>query len=119
MEMESSIESISDWIQSNPNHTFIIRKQELHNVDEIRIKIDHVEVTHNPHAKLDDYMAENALLLQGEGEFIGETKAALPQGTYEIALTEPWTANSEAGTLRIATDRASYILTPEPASSLH
>lgn len=118
--MQIPMEKATEWIrsQARTHPVFMIRKHEYHDVDEVRMRIDEIELSRNAFADVDDYVAKQALLLRGEGAFVGQIDAPLPEDTYEIALAEPCLIEQEGSSLRITTHRATYTVTPESAAPI-
>jgi hypothetical protein len=111
--MNPSPEAVSNWMRSQAAHTFIIEKKEQQDTDLIRIQVEQVEAGHQGNLDPDDYVAEHAIMIHGEGCQIGEAEAALPHSVYEIPLIGECEFQAGEDELLITTERAKYVIRPE------
>ncbi len=110
--MNQSPDQIQKWLDSRKNQVLKITKVEEGDLDKASIRLRQVNLVE--HDDIDDYLSAQALLLMGEGTIkTDEGSAPLPRQTYEIALTDQWTSESDEKRLRVYTERGTYTIEPE------
>ncbi len=105
--MHQSPDKIQQWLQDNKDRVLTIRKEEDGHLNKITIRLQDVDMVH--HQDTDDYLSDQALLLKGEGTVsIDGGTAPLPSDTFEISLTDQWSASSNHRSLQLQTERGNY-----------
>ncbi|KXZ15048.1 hypothetical protein AXI59_04120 [Bacillus nakamurai] len=106
----------SEWLKQQIGQTLDIRKGELtdsqneiSDLDQIMLHLDDVLVRKTNHP--DDYVAEEELVLKGQGTtYTEEGNVPLPQDAYEIPLLGDIKIQQEHDGLKVHTDRAVYTI---------
>jgi hypothetical protein len=106
--MQSPIEQVETWINTKQSPSFTISKEEHGDLDQININIEKVSLGTQPVVDPDGYVAEQALLLHGQGSLING--APLPQNVYEIPLFGTWVTHDKGSRMQIETERAVYTI---------
>ncbi|MBL4968616.1 hypothetical protein [Bacillus halotolerans] len=107
---------LSEWLRERIGQTLDIRKGELTNnqdeisdLDQIVLHLQKVGIRSANHP--DDYVANDELVLEGEGTtFTEDGDVPLPQNAYEIPLLGDIHIHQENGGLKVLTDRAVYTI---------
>lgn len=111
--MEPRAEEIADWLAERIDTPLAIRKEEQGDVDKVLMTLR--KVTYLPgDPRRDDYVEEDRIVLSGEGQIQAEEGAAeLPRDSYEIPLRSGFQYLAQGQQLRVTTDRAAYLVTPQ------
>jgi hypothetical protein len=120
--MKQQLETITEWLDGCKGHTLHIQKQEDNDRDLTLIQLENVTITHDVSDRGDDYIAENELILHGSGYVYNTDDGnhpALPQNQYEIPLLRGWRGDMTQGTLRLVTDRGTYLIQRQEDLSVH
>lgn len=111
--MEQSIQQLMDWLNKHLNHTIVIDKHEIRDLDKVLFNLEGVEFRSSEDV-VDEYLG-TALILRGNGSTLnadGEL-VALPQSTYDLVVDGLRIVNIEDNKIEINTDRAKYSITVE------
>jgi hypothetical protein len=105
--MENTLQSVVDWLRTQENRSLTIRKEEEGHTDTIDLELQEVQIRERQ--PYDDYIAEDAILLRGEGRLHnGEELVPLPGDSFEIPITDRLEYVRDSGRTTIRTDRAVY-----------
>jgi len=109
--MEQHVERLSGWLNAHVDHTIVIEKKELSDLDIVHFRLEEVAFR-NAEDVIDDYL-DSALILKGHGSTLnrdGEL-VPLPQPNYEIAVSGLHLGPLAEERIQVDTDRANYVLT--------
>jgi len=106
--MESPISEIQNWMESKAGQTFLIRKEEDGDLDQIHLQLDKIAIGEQKSVDPDGYVAPKTLLFHGQGTI--NNGQPLPQNVYEIPLSGSWVSNEQGDELQIKTERAVYTI---------
>ncbi|WP_248928076.1 hypothetical protein [Paenibacillus hamazuiensis] len=116
--MQNSTEQLAQWLETCRNRPVHIVKKEQDDVDEVRLTLENAVFARSERSDPDDYVASSALRLHGDGTVTSDGgDVPLPNGVFEIPLDGHWHSQADGQSLRITTDRASYIITPQAPQS--
>lgn len=100
-------DTLRQWLEENKDRELIIRKEEDGQENRITIRLQDIDMVQ--HHDTDDYLSDQALLLQGPGTVrTDEGLEPLPADAFEISLTDKWSARSDHRKLQLITERADY-----------
>jgi hypothetical protein len=109
--MEDPLLQVSSWLNAQSNQEVLIQKEEDGDIDRTRIQVDHVSMGHLQQKDPDGYVANQSILVHGQGKVLFTNyEAHLPQNVYEIPLEQSFVAHSIDEGLQIKTGRATYTL---------
>ncbi|NLJ80919.1 MAG: hypothetical protein GX335_07840 [Firmicutes bacterium] len=101
------LEKIRQWLQINKDSSLEIKKEEDGHLDTAVLKLQAVNLV--PYRDRDHYLPAQSLILKGRGTISTDFgPKPLPYPSYEIALTDTFSVQEEAGTLKICTERGRY-----------
>jgi len=106
-----NVNQVIQWLENHVNASVVITKLEDGDQDQVNLHLDKVSVGHLREKDPDEYVAKEAILLQGEGMIqSGGHTASLPLDAYEIPITDQMKASVDSNRLQIVTERAKYSL---------
>jgi hypothetical protein len=114
--MQQSFDQVVNWLDSQVGKTVVLTKKELSigknevsDLDQVQLQLEKVSMRQLERKDPDNYLAEQTLMLHGNGSIQGGTKAErIPQGVYEIPLYGSIAAQQADDGMQIATERAIY-----------
>ncbi|BBH20664.1 hypothetical protein Back11_20090 [Paenibacillus baekrokdamisoli] len=106
-----SLQSLSEWLNSNTHKDIIIKKQEEGDLDEVHLRLSGIDYRGVQMDAIDEYTSDHALLLHGNGIVINDgNELALPLHIFEIPLHGLSRAEVNEGSFFLETERATYLL---------
>ncbi|WP_096188856.1 hypothetical protein [Evansella halocellulosilytica] len=114
--MNQSIQQLTTWLENNKQHTLQISKQErstgkleMIDEDQIQLFLQGISVRKIERHDRDDYLADQELILQGDGQIQSERGyVALPQSVFEIPLIGDISITEQQNSMIIDTEKAIY-----------
>lgn len=107
--MDDSLDKIWSWFTEQKGQLVRISKEEDSDKDKAELRLQEVALI--PHKDRDEYLSSQAFLLSGKGRVLGENGSApLPYDFYEVPLTDRWSFETSGLTLKLKTERATYII---------
>ena len=103
-------QAAADWFASRIGQPLIITKEEQGDSDQVLMTVSGVSVRRGD-TRSDDYVDEDRIVLQGEGQIhpeAGRAAAPLPRDSYEIPFGPDTRCSATSDELRLSTERASY-----------
>ncbi|WP_067726231.1 hypothetical protein [Oceanobacillus damuensis] len=109
-----TIEEFNEKLKSWTGKNVKITKQELDDLDETVMELKSVSYSNNTR-RVDDYVPEHSLLLNGDGEIENEDEQMepMPAPLYEIPLDEGTSYEFNGSSFSLATERAAYTIEEE------
>ncbi|WP_249870365.1 hypothetical protein [Oceanobacillus saliphilus] len=106
-----TIEEFNEKLKTWTGKNIKITKKELHDFDETVMELKSVSYA-NHTRRMDDYVPEHSLLLNGEGEIENEDNQMepLPTPLYEIPLDEAANYGFDGSSFSLDTERAVYTI---------
>ncbi|WP_337020170.1 hypothetical protein [Oceanobacillus massiliensis] len=109
-----SIEEFNEKLKSWTGKNIKITKREINDLDETVMALTSVSYTNNTR-RIDDYVPEHSLMLNGEGEIENEDDEMepLPAPIYEIPLNDEAEYSFNGTSFSLKTDRGTYSIEQE------
>ncbi|MBU9711420.1 hypothetical protein [Evansella tamaricis] len=109
---------LTEWLEGKKGNTILINKgefltgmQEISDSDQIKLFLDNVTIKTIERHDQDDYLADQELILYGDGKIISdEGEFDLPQSVYEIPLMGNLKMEHEDNGVLVTTERATYTI---------
>lgn len=113
----STIQQLSDWLESNIGESLTIKKGELStgsneiiDLDQVNLQLKRVSLISN-NQNIDEYIPSQEMVLHGEGKIKSDRRETyLPQNAYEIPLFGEINMTQVTNGLRLETEKAIYII---------
>jgi hypothetical protein len=116
--MSEQNEQVVEWLEELKGQTLFIQKDEFETgkndvlaTDKVRFQLDSVGFKNNRNASIDDYVANEEIVLYGSGTIeTAQGETDLPENVYEIPLTGEVKANKQDPSIRLRTEDAMYTI---------
>lgn len=123
--MVQSIYQLTEWLDRQKGHDLYITKkekatgkQEIIDMDEVHIHLSNYSVRDLKTESIDGYLAQQELLLHGDGEIMGSENTQeftpLPQDVFEIPIIGKFHAEENENGFTIDTEKAIYNIKKTP-----
>lgn len=120
--MAHPIFELTEWLERQKGQTLMIYKseiatgkEEIMDRDEVQLVLNQVSVRNIERHDQDDYLADQEIILQGEGYIeTDEGKMELPQNVYEIPIySNDFSTQDRENGVRVETEKAIYTILPQ------
>lgn len=116
--MAHSVFELTEWLERQKGRDLIINKgelstgsEEITDIDQVRLHLDDFSVRSIEKHDIDDYLADQEIILHGQGQIISDQgKIELPQNVYEIPIVGNMRTQNEENGMKVKTQQAVYTI---------